>query len=261
MSDERTLAVRAALNEGAGAAEKQLALIAGSQGDDQLALVVAELSAPEIVTIVGESDMTKSSLVSAFATPEQFIAVLTRKLDGWSSYYGSMSLGELANSLPGLQDQLEDFLCPMIFAAESADREKAIFDALLDFKIELAGLVGFLVCVVFGPLLVFTPQLAQAKRTGSREYGTLAQRYVREFDVKWLRGDAPAGEPLLGSADVQSLADLGNSFEVVRSMRVFPITRDGVVQLAAATLVPVLPLALTMMSFEELVKKLFSILF
>ena len=133
--------------------------------------------------------------------------------------------------------------------------------ALLDFKIELAVLVGFLVCVVFGPLLVFTPQLAQAKRTGSREYGTLAQHYVREFDVKWLRGGAPAGEPLLGSADVQSLADMGNSFEVVRSMRVFPITRDGVVQLAAATLLPVLPLALTMMSFEELVKKLFSILF
>jgi hypothetical protein len=144
MSDERTLAVRAALSEGAGAAEKQLALIAGSQGDDQLALVVAELSAPEIVTIVGESDMTKSSLVSAFATPEQFIAVLSRKLDAWSSYYGAMSLNELANSLPGLQDQLEDFLCPMIFAAESADREKEIFEALLDFKIgpELILLTG-----------------------------------------------------------------------------------------------------------------------
>lgn len=144
MSDERTLAVRAALSEGAGAAEKQLALIAGNQGDDQLALVVAELTAPEIVTIVGESDMTKSSLVSAFATPEQFIAVLTRKLDAWSSYYGSMSLGELANSLQGLQDQLEDFLCPMIFSAESADREKAIFDALLEFKIgpELILLTG-----------------------------------------------------------------------------------------------------------------------
>lgn len=144
MSDERTLAVRAALNEGAGAAEKQLALIAGNQGDDQLALVVAELTAPEIVTLVGESDMTKSSLVSAFATPEQFIAVLTRKLDAWSSYYGSMSLNELANSLPGLQDQLEDFLCPMIFAAETPDREKEIFDVLIDFKIgpELILLTG-----------------------------------------------------------------------------------------------------------------------
>lgn len=144
MSDERTLAVRAALSEGAGAAEKQLALIAGNQGDDQLALVVAELSAPEIVTIVGESDMTKSSLVSAFATPEQFIAVLTRKLDAWSSYYGPMSLNELANSLTGLQDQLEDFLCPMIFAAENAERENEIFETLIDFKIgaELILLTG-----------------------------------------------------------------------------------------------------------------------
>ncbi len=144
MSDERTLAVRAALNEGAGAAEKQLAIIAGTQGDEQLALVVAELTAPEIVTLVGESDMTKSSLVSAFVTPEQFVEVLTRKLDAWSSYYGSMSLNELANSLPGLQDQLEDFLCPMIFSAESPDREKAIFDALLEFKIgpELILLAG-----------------------------------------------------------------------------------------------------------------------
>ena len=74
-----------------------------------------------------------------------------------------------------------------------------------------------MLCLVFGPLLVFAPQLAQAKRTGLREYGTLAERYVREFDAKWLRGGAPAGEPLVGSADIQSLADLGNSFEVVRT--------------------------------------------
>jgi hypothetical protein len=108
---------------------------------------------------------------------------------------------------------------------------------------------------------VFAPQLAQAKRTGTREYGTLAQRYVREFDAKWLRGDAPAAEPLVGSADIQSLADLGNSFEVVRTMRLAPVTKEAVLQLAAATLLPVLPLALTMMSLEDLVKTLVGILF
>ena len=71
---------------------------------------------------------------------------------------------------------------------------------------------------------MFAPQLARTKRTGLREYGTLAQRYVREFDTKWLRGGAPADETLIGSGDVQSLADLGNSFEVVRTMRVVPVT-------------------------------------
>jgi hypothetical protein len=114
--------------------------------------------------------------------------------------------------------------------------------ALPDFKIEIAVLVVFLMCVVLGPLLVFlvfAPQLAQAKRTGNREYGTLAERYVREFDAKWLRGGGPADEPLVGSGDIQSLADLANSFEVVRGMQIAPITRDAVLRLVAATLVPI----------------------
>jgi hypothetical protein len=133
--------------------------------------------------------------------------------------------------------------------------------ALPDFKVEIAVVVIFLLCVVLGPLLLFAPQLAQAKRTGNREYGTLAERYVREFDAKWLRGGAPRDEALVGSGDIQSLADLGNSFEVVRTMRIAPITREAVLQLAAATLAPVVPLALTMMSLEELLKTLGGVLF
>ena len=133
--------------------------------------------------------------------------------------------------------------------------------ALPEFKIEIAVMVVFQLCIALGPLLVFAPQLAQAKRTGNREYGALAERYVREFDAKWLRGGAPADEPLVGSGDIQSLADLVNSFEVVRTMQVAPITRDALLRLVAATLVPVAPLALTMMPFEELLKGLLGILF
>lgn len=133
--------------------------------------------------------------------------------------------------------------------------------ALPEFKIEIAVLVVFLLCIVLGPLLVFAPQLAQAKRTGNREYGALAARYVREFDAKWLRGGATADEPLVGSGDIQSLADLANSFEVVRTMQLAPITRDALLRLVGATLVPIVPLLLTMMPLEELLKKLFGILF
>ena len=134
--------------------------------------------------------------------------------------------------------------------------------ALPDFKAEIAAVVLFLVCLVLGPFLVFAPQLAAAKRTGLREYGTLAERYVRDFDSKWVRGrGATANEPLVGSADIQSLADLDNSFAIVKTMRLAPITRDALVGLVGATLAPVVPLALTMMSLEELLKTLFGILF
>jgi hypothetical protein len=89
----------------------------------------------------------------------------------------------------------------------------------------------------------------------------LAERYVREFDAKWLRGGAAADERLMGSADLQSLADLSNSFEVVRSMRIVPLTWDAIVQLIGAILLPLAPLLLTMIPVEELLDRVVGILF
>jgi len=148
-----------------------------------------------------------------------------------------------------------------LLAGLIANRIFYVGAALPDFKIEISVLAVFLLCLVLGPLLVFSPQLAQAKRIGNREYGALAERYVREFDAKWLRGGAPADAPLVGSSDIQSLADLANSFEVVRTMQIAPITRDALIRLVVATLAPVVPLALTMMPLEELLRKLLGILF
>ena len=107
---------------------------------------------------------------------------------------------------------------------------------LPEFKVELIGLVAVMVFAVLGPLLVFSRQLEAAKRAGLREYGVLAQRYVRDYDRKWLRGGAPPDEPLVGSADIQSLADLSNSFEVVKDMRWVPFSLPTVLQLAVTTL-------------------------
>jgi hypothetical protein len=89
----------------------------------------------------------------------------------------------------------------------------------------------------------------------------LAQKYVREFDHKWVRGGAPTDEPLIGSADIQSLADLGNSFEIVKGMRFAPITLQAVLQLAIVTVLPLAPLLLTMFSAEELLAQALKLLF
>jgi hypothetical protein len=130
---------------------------------------------------------------------------------------------------------------------------------LPDFMPELAVVVGFLLVLVLAPLLLFVPKLAALKRNGLTEYGVLAQRYVREFDDKWMRGGAPAGESMLGSADIQSLADMSNSFAVVRAIKPVPITRQSLIQLVVITLLPVAPLALTMISAKELMTRLLKI--
>lgn len=131
---------------------------------------------------------------------------------------------------------------------------------LLDFKPEIVASVVFFLLLVLGPLCVFAPRLAQVKRQGLLEYGALASRYVDGFDQKWLRGGASLDEPLVGSGDIQSLNDLAGSFEVVQTMRPFPFGKTVVLQTAIAVLLPVLPLALTMISLEDIVKRLLGIL-
>jgi hypothetical protein len=148
-----------------------------------------------------------------------------------------------------------------VVAGQLANRIFFLGAKLTDFKAQAFLTVLAMELVVFGPLLVFSPRLAALKRLGMREYGALAQRYVREFDTKWLRGGAPPDEPLVGSGDVQSLADLHGSFEVVKGMRSVLVTRDAAIRLALITLAPMVPLALTMMPLEDLLKQLFGILF
>jgi hypothetical protein len=129
------------------------------------------------------------------------------------------------------------------------------------FKLEVVSLVVVMLLAVVGPLLVFIPVLARAKRLGMREYGALAHRYVREFDQKWLRSAVPPAESLLGSGDIQSLADLGNSYEIVRSMRPIPFSKEALLQLVVFTVLPLVPLSLTMISIEQLVDRLLQVAF
>jgi hypothetical protein len=148
-----------------------------------------------------------------------------------------------------------------LLAGHLASRIFYMGERLTDFRLEILLLAILVVCLVVGPLMVFSVQLAQAKRKGLLEYGTLAQRYVRAFDAKWVRGEAADDEPFLGTGDIQSLADLGNSFEVVKTMRIVPVSKEAMLQLGVATIAPLVPLVLTMMPLEELIRKLVGIVF
>ena len=105
-----------------------------------------------------------------------------------------------------------------------------------------------------------TPAMARAKSNGLLFYGELAARYDRAFEHKWIDGVAVA-TPLLGSADIQSLADMGNSFELVRSMRITPFGQAAVVKLLLATALPVLPLLLLAVPLNQIFRDLTKMMF
>ena len=90
------------------------------------------------------------------------------------------------------------------------------------FKLEIIGLVAALLLLSLAPLCSFIGPMSRAKRIGRVEYGTQASRYVNDFRRKWLQGNSKETEPLLGNADIQSLADLTNSYDVMSQMRLVP---------------------------------------
>ncbi len=131
---------------------------------------------------------------------------------------------------------------------------------LPDHHLEVGVLAALLALIALGPLCVFTPPLLRARRLGLLNYGRLASDYVVGFDRKWIPGDRPADEPLVGGGDIPSPADLANSFSVVRSITPTPFGRSSLIGLAAIIALPLLPLTLTMFSLEELAVRLLKIL-
>jgi hypothetical protein len=147
-----------------------------------------------------------------------------------------------------------------IMAGTLANRIFYSGGTLMEARYEIAGFVIYLLVLVLLPLTVFAGQVNDAKRRASREYGRLAQVYVTEFEGRWLPRGTPAAESPLGSGDIQSLADISNAMASMKATRVIPITRDAVLNLAGAVLLPIAPLLLTVIPAEELVTRLLKML-
>lgn len=123
-------------------------------------------------------------------------------------------------------------------------------------------LVVVLICLVIFvlPLCSFSGQLRLARARGLAAYMDFAGDYVAAFQAKWIRGRRP-DEALLGTADLQSLADLGNSVRVVEELRLVPVNRTMLVAFAAAAGAPMLPLLLFQFPVDELAERAIRMLF
>jgi hypothetical protein len=124
---------------------------------------------------------------------------------------------------------------------------------LRSFTASLGVLVAIALAVGLGPLLAFSGQLVSARLIGLGRYGRLARDYTTGFDDRWIAHARE--EDLLGTADIQSLADLGNSYRIVQDMRVVVFDRRDLLILVAGLLVPICPLVLSVVPLSDLLKK------
>ena len=132
--------------------------------------------------------------------------------------------------------------------------------SLEHFASAIAVYVLLAVAIVMAPLLLFSVNLRKTKRLGLHQYGTLAMEYTSSFHRKWIVERRQTQEMLLGTGDIQSLADLGNSFAFVEKMNAVPVGSRTVAYLALACLIPMSPLLLTTMPLGQILKMVLKVI-
>ena len=168
-------------------------------------------------------------------------------------------IGFLVNSIYGLEPFLmaHSFLLAGIILNYILNAHALLWD----FRNEMLTWVIILLFIPLIPMIFFVIKLARVKRNGTNEFDVVANRYVTDFRKKWIDEASQHDAQLLGTPDIQSLADLSNSFNVSAQMRVIPFAKSTILFILIFTLLPFLPLIFTVIPLEQILKQVVSIVF
>jgi len=140
-----------------------------------------------------------------------------------------------------------------VLSADAAFRIRFEAADIKSFTPVLCVYLAVTLIICLGPLLLFSRALARARLQALLTYGELVNRYDLAFSRKWEQGSPPT-EPLLGSSDIQSLADLGISYTRILDMRAVPFNRRNILQIAITTALPAVPLVFVIMPVGEILR-------
>jgi hypothetical protein len=150
---------------------------------------------------------------------------------------------------------------PLVFAVSAVLAASFATDTLagrMAFEaiyLAIPAILAVDVALFLGPLLIVALRLAACRRQAMKDYMEFAAGYVNQFEQKWLGGSPPT-QTLLGTPDLQSLADLANSVNIARNMRSVPISKRLVTMLLIVALVPMAPLLLLKYPTVELIVRI-----
>ena len=153
------------------------------------------------------------------------------------------------------------FIQNSIISAEIANRVIYTNIELSDFRMIIIGFIVLFTFILISPMFFFMKKLTITKLNGILEYGIASHKYVHDFHKKWINGNNPEKEKILGSSDIQSLADLGNSYGIIESMVSFPMNFKRIAALIVIVAIPFLPLTLLVIPVNEILEALAGFVF
>lgn len=137
--------------------------------------------------------------------------------------------------------------------------EIAYLDVTLhSLRYVLLGYVVLSLLVMIAPLALFVPGLAALKRASLMAYGVVGTDCAEQFDSTWINRERGQARPILQAGDPSALADYTAVYTTVSKMVVLPIQRYVLISFIAASVAPLLPLALLVMPVDEILDKLLS---
>ena len=107
-------------------------------------------------------------------------------------------------------------------------------------KIQMAVFVLLVVLIFLLPMLAFVAPLARARRQALADYGALVGRHGRLVHRRWIEGKAVPEQSLLDAPELGPIADVATLFDAVRAMRTVPLSKDAVMPLVLAAVVPMI---------------------
>ena len=110
------------------------------------------------------------------------------------------------------------------------------------------------------PLAWFWPALRMARLNALVDYGILGSDLVRQFQRRWLTLASGRDEAALASPDFSALTDFNQISDVVRQLKLIPFDRGGFFRLAAAALLPFVPVAGMIVPIRDIMKAMMGLL-
>jgi hypothetical protein len=148
------------------------------------------------------------------------------------------------------------------FIAGQFGNSIAYFGASLgSTKLPMISFVLIAVFLVLCPLALLSPKLSALRSAGLCRYSQLARQLTKAFDAKWTEDGDASKESMLGSPDPSSLIDLLSSYNVVRDLKVVPVDRKLVLQVAAEAAAPLAVVWIVATPAESILAGLLKMLF
>ncbi|MBK7254657.1 MAG: hypothetical protein WBQ38_09215 [Ignavibacteria bacterium] len=141
------------------------------------------------------------------------------------------------------------------FSAGIADKIVYNNESFMDYRFNIILGIISVSLIYIVPLLFFTKHLLNAKLVTLFEYSKLGLNYGTSFENKWIKKNMPDNsEPLLGNADIQSLADMSNSVKMVQDQLIIPLRISTFIAFFVVLIIPYLPLLLLRFTSEEILQ-------